>query len=131
MSTPLWKKLGIKAGLEVILHNEPSDYSELMDGRLKECKILNSEAVGDADFIHLFAINFQDLVINFEPLKARLKMNGMFWISWPKKSSELSSDLDKKILMEYGLSNGLVDVKVASYNDDWSSLKFVYRLKDR
>jgi len=33
--------------------------------------------------------------------------------------------------MEAGLKNGLVDVKIASLNDGWSTMKFVYRIKDR
>ena len=63
--------------------------------------------------------------------KARIKLNGTLWISWPKQTSTFRSDLNENTVRELGLSNGLVDVKVAAIDDDWSGLKFVYRLRDR
>ena len=55
----------------------------------------------------------------------------MIWISWPKGASKVPTDLNRDKIREYILDQGLVDVKVASYNDIYSGLKFVYRLKDR
>jgi hypothetical protein len=55
----------------------------------------------------------------------------MLWVSWPKKSSGVSSDLSENIVREIGLAAGLVDVKVCAVSEVWSGLKFVYRLKDR
>ena len=55
----------------------------------------------------------------------------MFWISWPKKSSGVATDLTEDQIREIGLANGMVDVKVCAVNDVWSGLKFVFRLKDR
>jgi hypothetical protein len=53
------------------------------------------------------------------------------WISWPKKSSGVTTDLDENFIRDFGLQHGLVDVKVCAVNEIWSGLKFVYRLKDR
>lgn len=55
----------------------------------------------------------------------------MLWVSWPKKSSKVASDLDENIIRDYGLANGLVDVKVCAVDEVWSGLKFMYRVKDR
>lgn len=55
----------------------------------------------------------------------------MLWVSWPKKSSKVTTDLDENIIRAYGLEKGLVDVKVCAVNEVWSALKFVYRLEDR
>ena len=55
----------------------------------------------------------------------------MLWISWPKKSSGMASDLDENVVRKIGLDAGLVDVKVCAVNDVWSGLKFVIRVKDR
>jgi hypothetical protein len=60
-----------------------------------------------------------------------LTKSGMLWISWPKKASGMVTDLDENKIREYGLANGLVDVKVCAVDDTWSGLKFVYRIKDR
>jgi hypothetical protein len=55
----------------------------------------------------------------------------MLWIAWPKKSSGVSTDLSFDIVQHTGLEAGLVDVKICAVNEIWSSLKFVYRLKER
>ncbi len=55
----------------------------------------------------------------------------MLWITWAKLSSSLAGDLDENPVCEFGLSFGRVDVKVAPTDQDWSGLKFVYRLRDR
>ena len=55
----------------------------------------------------------------------------MLWVSWPKKSSGVASDLDENIVRKIGLDTGLVDVKVCAVSEVWSGLKFVIRVKDR
>jgi hypothetical protein len=55
----------------------------------------------------------------------------MLWVSWPKKSSGVKTDVDENTVREIGLDAGLVDVKVCAVTDVWSGLKFVRRLKDR
>jgi hypothetical protein len=62
---------------------------------------------------------------------AKLAPAGMLWISWPKKSSGMVSDLDENVVRAIGLAAGLVDVKVCAVNEIWSGLKFVIPLKDR
>lgn len=55
----------------------------------------------------------------------------MLWVSWPKLTSGLAADLKDSIVREVGLAYGLVDVKVAAIDEDWSALKFVFRPEDR
>ena len=71
---------------------------------------------------------FQQLFVKH---KMFLKKNGMMWISWPKKSSKIKTDLYENVIREFGLKEGLVDVKVCAVDETWSGLKFVIRLKDR
>lgn len=72
-----------------------------------------------------------ELEILFPKLKSILKKDASLWIGWPKKSSKMESDLNENLVMEIGLKNGLVDVKAISVDENWSALKFVYRLNDR
>ena len=67
----------------------------------------------------------------FAPLADRLTTAGALWISWPKKSSRVPTDLDENVVRDHGLEVGLVDVKVAAVDAIWSGLKFVRRLADR
>jgi len=67
----------------------------------------------------------------FPEMKARLGESGMIWVSWPKRSSNLQTDLSDKVVRRCGLENGLVDAKVCAVDDSWSALKFVRRSGDR
>jgi hypothetical protein len=71
------------------------------------------------------------LAKEFGRMTKRLAPAGMLWVSWPKKSSGVASDLDENIVRETGLAAGLVDVKVCAVTETWSGLKFVRRIKDR
>ena len=68
---------------------------------------------------------------NSAKLCKTLKANGMLWIGWPKKASKIATNLNENIIRDFGLENGLVDVKVCAITDKWSGLKFVIRVKDR
>ena len=83
------------------------------------------------DFIHLFCRTLEDLEQHIMPCKVALKKTGMLWISWPKGTSSSATNLKRDPIRDYVLEIGLVDVKVAAINKDWSGLKFVYRSKDR
>ena len=133
MSNPLSKKLGIKEGYSLVLHNQPKDYWMYFDLLPDNLKQLDAEeAVHETiDFVHAFCTTQLDLNVFRDELKPLIHEKGMIWISWPKKTSSLSSEISRDQIREFGLSIGLVDVKVASINEDWSGVKFVYRLKDR
>jgi len=55
----------------------------------------------------------------------------MIWVSWPKKSSKIPTDLSENVIREFGLKHGLVDVKVCAVSEVWSGLKFVIRVANR
>jgi hypothetical protein len=78
-----------------------------------------------------FVHTIQELEDQFPSLKKSLRPDGMLWISWPKGSSKIPTDLNENVIRSIGLKNGLVDVKVAAVDDNYSGLKFVFRLKDR
>lgn len=129
--TPLLNKLGIKAGYQLLLLNAPDNYLELLGDLPEDCSILESSSDSPADFIHLFCQTMESLALQAPLAKAALKKDGMLWISWPKGKSSIPTDLKRDPIRTFLLDLGLVDVKVAAVDEDWSGLKFVYRLKDR
>ncbi len=129
--TPLLKKLGIKPDFKIILKNEPPLYLDWLSPLPEGVTIARKSTKADVDFVHLFVLKRADFQKDFKLFKENLKKDGMMWISWPKKSSKVPTDLDENVIREYGLANGLVDVKVCAVDDVWSGLKFVYRTKDR
>ena len=128
--TPLAKKLGIKPGHRLGLIAAP-DYTEAILAPLPPDVTVRRRAQGRFDVIVFFCRRGKDLAARFGPLAARLEKNGGLWIGWPKKSSELATDLAFDVVQRIGLAAGLVDNKVCAIDRAWSGLRFVYRLKDR
>ncbi|MEM7658395.1 MAG: DUF3052 domain-containing protein, partial [Bacteroidota bacterium] len=123
--TPLAKKLGIKPGNRLLVYGSPIPYWTFFPEIPAGVQLLPSSGAGEqADFIHIFAQTREELETSFQLALPRLKSSGMLWISWPKKSSSLATDLDKSQIRAYGLEQGLVDTKVAAVNADWSGHKF-------
>lgn len=129
--TPLLKKLGIKAGYSLLLLHPPEHYLELLGELPENCQVLDKATSQSADFVHLFCTSQEELAIWSTVAKDTIKKTGMLWVSWPKGKSNISTDLKRDPIREHFLQLGLVDVKVAAVDDDWSGLKFVYRVKDR
>jgi hypothetical protein len=127
---PLAQKLGIRKGDVLAFLNAPDNYDRLL-AELPDEVIVALGAERHLDFIQLFATERASLERELPKLNARLKQDGMIWVSWPKGTSKLRTDLSDGVVREVGLKNGLVDVKVCAVDDSWSALKFVRRLKDR
>ena len=128
--TPLTKKLGLKPASVMYVFQAPDNYFDWLAPLPEDVKLLRKLA-GELDFIHLFVKDQRLFRTEFTKSKKYLKKDGMIWVSWPKKSSKMSTDLDENIIRDIGLKEGLVDVKVCAVDDVWSGLKFVIRLKDR
>lgn len=122
-------KLGIKPGFRIGIINPPDGYERTL-GELPP-DISESSSGNKLDFIQYFTTEHEQLRRAFAGLKAQLAFDGQLWISWPKKSAKVPTDLDENIIRDIGLQNGLVDVKVIAVDEVWSGLKFVYRMKDR
>ena len=130
MAKPVFEKLEIQKYERIVVLNSPSAYPELVEIPDPEFVFHNSLAEHES-FIHYFAAFRADLERDFPRLKSALSKQGTLWISWPKGKSKLPKDLNENIIRDTGLAIGLVDVKVCAVDEDWSGLKFVYRLKDR
>ena len=128
--TPLLKKLGIKPGFTVYVHQPPSDYFAWLDP-LPEDIGIREKLAKNLDFIHLFLKNENVMRALLQKSKVHLKNDGMIWVSWPKKTSGVKTDLNENIIRDFALSIGLVDIKVCAVDEVWSGLKLVIPLKDR
>ena len=123
-------KLGIKAAHRAHFAGTPADYDTTL-GPLPDGVILVRQLRGQFDFIQFFTDRRVDLERRFPALKKALKMDGMLWVSWPKKASGVSTDVTEDVVRDIALGNGLVDVKVAAVDEVWSGLKLMYRIRDR
>jgi hypothetical protein len=121
--TPLWKKLGFKPGMKVCALHAPQHYLELIDGPNDWVMVTN---IADADAIHLFITVIAE-VKAIGALSKHFPPAVMLWVSWPKKTSVLSTGLSEDDIRAAALACGLVDIKVCAVDEDWSGLKLTRR----
>ncbi len=131
--TPLAKKLGIEDDFRAALLHVPDDVKTELRDALGKCRMqrISEDTARDLDFIFLFAKSRAGLELELLPAAKALAPAGMLWISWPKRSSGVATDLTGDVVRQSGLDAGLVDVKVCAVTDVWSALKFVIPVKNR
>lgn len=128
--TPLCKKLGFKAGDKIYVQNAPSNYEALVNPVPAGVKIL-ARLSNDLDLVHIFTQQRHALSSALLKCVPRIKQHGVIWVSWPKKSSGVASDVTEDTVREIALPLGLVDIKVCAVDDVWSGLKLVIRKEYR
>jgi len=128
--TPLAKKLGIKAGARVAFVNPPVRFEEDVAPLPPGVEQLSLRAK-DLNVIVVFAKSRYDLADRMDTAVRHLAADGGLWLSWPKPLSGYTTDLQSNVAQAIGLATGLVDNKVASFNDAWTGMRFVVRVTDR
>jgi hypothetical protein len=128
--TPLAQKLGIKAGTKVATLNAPARYRKLLAPLPAGVSFSDKPAKG-AGFVHLFATERRVLEKELKRLRGIIDDAGVLWISWPKKSSGVASDITEDVIREVCLPLGLVDIKVCAVDDTWAGLKLMIRREER
>jgi hypothetical protein len=124
--TPLVTKLGIKAGFQIHVVNAPDDYRELIEP-LPEAVRVTSRLSGNADLVHIFTSRRTELADALTSYRSTLKPTAVVWVSWPKKSSKIPTDVTEDTVRELALPLGFVDIKVCAVTEVWSGLKLVVR----
>jgi hypothetical protein len=122
-------KIGIKSGHRVMRIGAPRDWSipELPDGVHVSRRRSTFPANVVVAFFHDAAALEQRIVL----LSNTITTDGALWIAWPRKAAGHVSDITDNVIRSVALPLGLVDVKVAAIDDNWSALKMVWRKKLR
>lgn len=116
-------KLFIKENYKVVLVNAPSEYQSRLTP-LPEGVTITDEVITDADFIQVFFIECEEMEQQLESLTKNLKPEGWLWVSYPKGSSKVKTDINRDSIWEYGKGLGLKAVHQISIDDIWSSMRF-------
>jgi hypothetical protein len=128
--TPLLQKLGVKSGFVVVTLNAPTNYRKLL-GKLPD-HVSFSDCIGaNSTFVHLFSTNRNELEKKLPILREKISDNGTIWVSWPKKSANIPTDITEDVVREVALPLGLVDTKVCAVDETWSGLKLMIRRENR
>jgi hypothetical protein len=128
--TPLAQKLGIKTGQKVVTINAPAGYAKLL-APLPEGVSFTGKASAGVGFVHLFSSERKALEKELKRLRKTIADTGILWVSWPKKSSGVATDVTEGIIREVALPLGFVDIKVCAVNETWSGLKLMIRRENR
>jgi hypothetical protein len=118
------QKLGIKPGFRIFVDGAPASYDEVV-GPLPADTTIAPRLKATLDMVHLFAMQAASLRKKLPACREAIAPDGMVWVSWPKKSSRVATDVTENVVRNTALSLGLVDVKVCAIDDTWSGLKLV------
>ncbi len=122
--TPLGKKLGVGTATRLLLVNAPAALAaELSDHQDRE----SDGAKRTSEVVVIFASEAADLERRFLEAMASLHSDGAIWCAWPKRASKVPTDITEDRLRDLFLPTGMVDNKVAAFDEVWSGLRFVVR----
>jgi hypothetical protein len=128
--TPLAKKLGITEAAVLALLDAPPSWSvpELPPGVTVRRKAVHTLQGID---VALAFCRAPDDVAALTALVESLPARSSLWVLWPRKAGGHVSDVNENLLRSELLPTGVVDVKVAAVDTDWSGLKFLWRKENR
>jgi hypothetical protein len=118
----LIKKLGLKAGHRAAVVNPPAGYLERIGP--PEGVEAATRLDGSFDFIQVFAPDRAALDRDIGAAHAALTPGGLLWVSYPKGSSKVPTDLSRDVFWEALGHLGLRPVTQVSVDDVWSALRF-------
>lgn len=122
------RKLGVTPGSVLALVQAPGAWRPegIPDG-----VTVRDNLRGHRDVTVAFVRSERDLRRLAPRLVRALADTSMLWIAWPRRAGGHVSDVTEDLLRAVLLPHGVVDVKVAALDDDWSGLKFVRRVENR
>jgi hypothetical protein len=123
--TPLAKKLGLKPGLRTWWDGMPASVVDEI-GHTGIMLLAAPEAPIEA--AHIFVTSYAAMVEKLAALRPLLAPTGFIWVSWPKRASNVPTDLTEDRIRDAILpGTDLVDVKVCAVDATWSGLKLMIR----
>ena len=125
--TPLWKKLGYKGDIVAHVDGAPKGYVDSL-AVPPEVHVKWANRPGEGiGFVHLFTDSKSELKTKLQRFRKLITSDGVIWVSWPKKTSGVETDVTEDVVRDVALSMGLVDIKVCAIDSVWSGLKLMIR----
>ena len=126
--TPLVRKLGLKPGVPAAVIGAPMDYGTLLDIADAPVALPSMAVIPEGlAYLHLFTVHRAEMEQVLIAARGRIARNGVIWISWPKKSAKMPTDITEDVIRAVCLPMGYVDIKVCAVTEVWSGLKLVIR----
>ena len=120
-----WRKVGLADGDRLVLVHAPPTWSAL--AATASVSVARRRTRTPADVVVAFYRSASELRREAAVLAEAIEPDGMVWVAWPRKAAGHVSDVGDEVVRATMLTLGVVDVKVAALDEDWSGLKFVWR----
>lgn len=113
-----------------MIMNEPAGYRKLLGKAARGVTFADRVGSG-CGFIHFFTTRRSELENQLKKLRRKIADAGVLWVSWPKKSAGVPTDVTEDVIRAVALPLGFVDVKVCAVDETWSGLKLMIRRENR
>jgi hypothetical protein len=120
--SPLAKKMKLKPGSHAAIVNMPADYLKQLKPLPDKVRVSKTlDASTQFDWVQVFVKTRAELKAQLPHVVRALKPGSMLWISFPKGSSKIQTDLTRDTGWEMLKKVDLKFVNLVSVNDVWSA----------
>ncbi|WP_282942040.1 YdeI/OmpD-associated family protein [Paenibacillus sp. RC67] len=123
MDNDLVKKLKMQNGQRILIMNAPEGYIERVTPVPEEAH-MDQQPSGEYDLVHLFVTGVDELNTQGPEAIKAIKQDGLLWISYPKKSSKIKTDLNRDSGWETINDAGFEGIALISIDGTWSAMRF-------
>lgn len=119
----LAKKLRLQDVTRALVLNAPEGYLKML-GEVPEGVRIDQQPEGGFDFAHLFVKDKAELEQFIDRALEAIDYDSILWISYPKGSSGVDTDLNRDILWDVLKEKGIRPVTQVSIDEVWSAMRF-------
>jgi hypothetical protein len=117
----LLERLQVKPGRTLRLINAPEGYRSILGPLPERSKIVS--APKKADVVQFFVKNMEWLKSGLSAAADALTPGGILWVTYPKLTSELRSDVNRDKIFQYAATIGWTGVAMTSVDETWSAFR--------
>lgn len=116
------EKLQMKPGKMVLFVNKPEGYDQVL-GKLPSGVGVTDHSAKSVDVVQVFVENRAQLEKELPRLKTLLTAKGMIWVTYPKGTADVDTDINRDSIAEYATSIGMEGVAIVAIDQTWSALR--------
>ena len=121
--TAIVKKLGLKPGMRALVLDAPSGYMKSLAPLPDQVEV--SQNLGSThEFVQFFATKKSDIAKSAKKLLQSAAPGALVWITYPKKTSGVDSDLSREVVWAAMEETGWRPVSQIAIDEVWSALRF-------
>jgi predicted SnoaL-like aldol condensation-catalyzing enzyme len=121
--TSIVKKLGLKPGMRALVLGAPSGYLDSL-APLPDGVVVSKTVGGNHGFVQFFVSKEAEIEKSKKKLLESADPGALVWISYPKKSSRVDSDLSREVVWAAMKGTGWRPVSQIAIDEVWSALRF-------